>query len=233
MALPKISLPIYELVLPSTGEKVKYRPFTLKEEKILLTAQETKEGEQIILSIKQIINNCLINKDVDSLAVFDIEYILITLRSKSIDNMVKFKIKDPDTEEDVEVELDLSKVKVEKNKNHTNKIKISDEYFLFMRYPNIDEFMQLIDKEKSASERNYRIMLSCMEKLVSKDEVFKFSDFDVSEIEEFVDSLQSEHVKGIKEFFDTLPKVRHEIEYKNKKGDKKKFIIQGTETFFI
>lgn len=233
MALPKIDLPIYEMKLPSTGEKVKYRPFTVKEEKILLTSQESNDVNQIVLSIKQIINNCLIGKNVDDLAVFDIEYILLTLRSRSVDNIVKFSITDPDTEEKVDIELDLSKVKIQKDESHTNKIKLSDEYFLYMRYPTIDEFLILLSDDKSSSEKNYDVMLSCMDKLVSKEDVYKFSDFTKEEVTEFVDSLQTEHTKKIKDFFDTLPKIRHEIPYKNKEGKNKTFVIQGTQTFFI
>ncbi len=233
MPLPKINLPIYEIKLPSTGEKVKFRPFTMKEEKILLTAQETKESEQVLLSIKQVLNNCLINKSVDDLAVFDVEYLLITLRTKSVDNIVKFKMNDPDDEQEVELELNLADVKVQKDENHTNKIKISDEYFLYMRYPTLDEFSELISGDKGDVEKNYNIMLSCMDKLASKEEVYNFKDFETKEIEDFVDSLQTEHMRGIKNFFDTLPKVRHEIKYTNKSGKEKVFVIQGTETFFM
>jgi hypothetical protein len=233
MALPKIDLPIYELKLPSTGEKVKYRPFTVKEEKILLTSQESNDVNQIVLSIKQIINNCLIGKNVDELAVFDIEYVLLTLRSRSVDNLVKFTITDPDTEESIEVEMDISKVKIQKDENHTNKIKVSDDYFLYMRYPTIDEFTILLSDDVSSVDKNYDVMISCMDKLVSKDDVYKFADFTKEEVTEFVDSLQSDHTKKIKEFFDTLPKIRHEIPYKTKDGIDKTFVIQGTQTFFI
>jgi hypothetical protein len=233
MALPKIELPIYELKLPSTGEKVKYRPFTVKEEKILLTSQESNDVNQIVLSIKQIINNCLIGKNVDELAVFDIEYVLLTLRSRSVDNLVKFTITDPDTEESIEVEMDISKVKIQKDENHTNKIKVSDDYFLYMRYPTIDEFTILLSDDVSSVDKNYDVMISCMDKLVSKDDVYKFADFTKEEVTEFVDSLQSDHTKKIKEFFDTLPKIRHEIPYKTKDGKDKTFVIQGTQTFFI
>lgn len=233
MSLPKIDLPLYELELPSTGERVKYRPFTVKEEKILLTAQESEDSNQILLSIKQIINNCLVGKDVDSLAVFDIEYLLITLRSKSVDNKVEFEITDPDTEEKVKLELDLGMVKVERDENHNNKIKISDEYTLFLKYPTIDNFSTLILKEEQTTEDSYDVMLSCIDKLASEEEVYNFKDFSKDEINDFVESLHSDTVKQIKKFFDTLPKVRHEIPYKNSKGNDKTFIIQGTESFFI
>ena len=128
MTLPKISLPLYQCELPSNGKKVKYRPFTVKEEKILLTAQESKESGQILLAMKQILNNCLEDIDVSQLAIFDIEYMLIQLRSRSVDNTAEFEITDPDTEEQVKLKLNLADVKVNKVDGHTNKIKIY-EYF--------------------------------------------------------------------------------------------------------
>ena len=233
MALPKIDLPIYTFKLPSTGENVKFRPFTVKEEKILLTAQESDDPEQIMLSIKQILNNCLLEKDIDSLAVFDIEYLLITLRSKSVDNKVEFVITDPDTQEKIKLELDLGSVKIEKDPNHTNKIKLSDVYTLFLKYPTIDNFAIIALKEKQTSEDSYNVMIACLDKLASDEDVFNFKDFSKKEIDDFVDSLHSDTIKQIKKFFDTLPKVRHEIAYTNSEGNNKIFVIQGTESFFI
>jgi len=233
MALPKISLPIYELELPSTGEKVRFRPFTVKEEKILLTAQESDDQSQIMLAIKQIVNNCLVEKTIDDLAVFDIEYLLITLRSKSVDNKVEFEITDEETQEKVKLELDLTDVKVEKNPKHSKKIKISDEYTLFMKYPSVESFSDMIINDKQTAEESYRIMINCLDKLASEEEVFIFKDFSIKEVDEFVESLHSDTVKEIKTFFDTLPRVRHELKYTNSKGNEKVFVIQGTESFFI
>lgn len=233
MALPKIDLPLYQCELPSTGKKIKYRPFTVKEEKILLTAQESKESAQIILAIKQILNNCLQDVDVSQLSVFDIEYMLIQLRSRSVDNMTEFEVTDPETNEKVKLELNLSDVKVSRHKDHDNKIKISDEYTLFLRYPTIDQFEALMDKEEQTAEDSYDMLISCLDKLASKDEVYKFSDFSKKEVNEFAESLHSDTIKSIKTFFDTMPKVRHEIPYTNSKGNKKTFVLEGTQTFFI
>jgi len=233
MALPKIDLPIYELELPSNGKKVKYVPFTVKEEKILLTAQEGKNPAQIINSVKQIVNNCILNCSLDELAVFDLEFLLVNIRSKSIDDVIKFKITDPDTEKEVELELNLSDVKVEKDPNHTNKIKINDTYTLFLKYPNIDDFFEILTSEKPNSEKNFDIMMSCMLQLVSEDEVYNFKDFTQEEIDNFVESLHHDTIKKIKQFFDSIPKTRHEINYKNSNGEDKTFVIQGTQTFFI
>lgn len=233
MPLPKISLPIYELTLPSNNKKIKYRPFTVKEEKILLTAQESKEVDQIIIAIKQIVNNCLIDYDIEKLALFDIEYILLTLRSKSVDNIVNFKVTDPDTQSEVELQLDLSNIKIEKSKDHSNKIKVSDEYTLFMRYPSIDEFSTMIKEGPQSSEKNYEIMISCMDQLVSEQEVHKFEDFTKEEVDNFIDSLETNVTKEMKKFFESIPKVRFEIPYVNSKGEKKTFVIQGTQSFFM
>lgn len=233
MPLPKIDMPIYELKLPSTGEKVNYRPFTVKEEKILLIAQESKESEQIISAIKQIVNNCLIGGSIDDLALVDLEYILIMIRSKSVDNVVKFEIEDPDTKEKVELSLDLTNVKIERPEGHTNEVKVSDEYTLFLKYPSADDFFGLLDDTKTESEKNYNIMISCLDKLASIEDVYEFKDFTRKEIDDFIESLHNNVVKKIKTFFETIPKVRHEIGYKNKNGDDKTFIIQGTQTFFM
>ena len=129
--------------------------------------------------------------------------------------------------------LDISDVKVEKNENHSNKIQVNDEYFLFMTYPTIDEYADIMVGEKSESEKSFNIMIKCMDKLVSETSVLNFKDFTEKEIQDFVDSMTGDIVKQIKNFFDTMPKIRFEINYKNSNKEDKKFIIQGTETFFI
>jgi hypothetical protein len=235
MALPIIDKPIYETELPSTGKKIKYTPFTVKEEKILLTAQESNDPNQIMISITQILNNCVFDIDVNKLSIFDIEYLLIILRSKSVDNIVEFKIKDPDTDEEVKLSVNLADIKIHKDDRHTNKVEIS-RYTLFLKYPGINEFKQILkeDKQDVTAEESYNMMLSCLDMLVSdEDEVFKFSDFSKKEVTNFVESLQSDVLQKIKVFIETMPKVRHEVEYKNLNGDTKKFVIQGTESFFI
>jgi hypothetical protein len=233
MALPKIDLPVYQCELPSTGKKIKFVPFTVKEEKILLTAQESGETEQMMISIKQILNNCLIENTIDELSVFDIEYLLIQLRSKSVDNEIEFEIKDPETEETVKLKLDLGLVKVHRNEEHSNKIKISDQYTLFLKYPSIEQFGEFLGKEQQTAEDSYAIMIACLDKLASEEEVYNFKDFPQNEVNDFVESLHADTIKNIKKFFDTMPKVRHEIAYKNSKGENKIFVMEGTQTFFI
>ena len=233
MTLPKIDLPIYELTLPSNGKKLQYRPFTVKEEKILLTAQQSKEPDQIIIAIKQIVNNCIIDYDVDKLALFDLEYIMINVRSKSIDNNVEFEIEDPDTNGKVKLVLNLENVKVHRDERHTNEIKIDDTYTLFLKYPTIDDFSDIIGKTDLSPEKTYEIFISCIDKLASEDDVYNFKDFTKKQVDEFVDSLNADVTKKIKLFFDTMPKVRHEMPYKNSNGEEKVFTIQGTQSFFM
>jgi len=233
MGLPKIDLPIFELKLPSTGKKVKYRPFTVKEEKILLVAQQDGEAEQEILATKQIVNNCLIDIDITELPMFDLEYVLLLLRARSIDNSIGFTVKDPDTEETVELELDIDNVKITKDDKHTNQVKINDDFTLFLKYPNIDQFIQIITMNQEDPLMNYFIMTSCLDKVASEDEVHDFKDYTNEQIDEFMENMTGDVVTGIKEFFETMPKMRHEIKYKNQNGDDKTFVIEGMRTFFI
>ena len=232
MALPKIDLPIFELELPSTGEKVKYRPFTVKEEKILLVAQESKEARQEVLASKQIVNNCLIEKDVSDLAMFDLEYILLILRSKSVNNEIGFNIKDKDTDEDVKLNLDLDTVTLTRFDGHTNEIKINEDLVLYLKYPTIDEYVKMADLDPSDPLANYYMMVSCMDKIASEDEVHNFAEYKTEEVDAFVENFAGQVVKGISLFFETVPKLRHEIKYTNEKGDDKTFVIEGMKTFF-
>jgi hypothetical protein len=230
--LPKIDKPIFELTLPSTGEIVRYTAFTVKEEKILLIAQELKEVDQALLSIKQVVNNCLINKNIDDLSMFDLEYVLLSLRSKSVDNTVSFAIRDPETEERVELSLDLNEVKLVNNENHSKQIKVNDQFTLIMRYPSINEFLMLMKDGVTDPESNFKLLIGCMDKLVGEDEVYEFKNFTQDEIEAFAEDLDSNTIKAIKRFFETMPTLRHEIKYMNKNGNEKTFVIEGMQTFF-
>ena len=232
MALPKIDLPIFEAELPSTGEKFKYRPFTVKEEKILLVAQESKDSTQEILASKQIVNNCLVDKDVSELAMFDLEYILLMLRSRSVDNNIGFNIKDPDTEENVKLQLDLDKVSLTRFDGHSNEIIVNDEYTLFLRYPTIDEFIKIVETDVNDPLLNYLLMVSCLEKLASEDEVHNFSEYTHEDVDAFMENLEGGVIKQIQKFFQTMPKLRHEMNYTNKDGAEKTFVIEGMRSFF-
>ena len=232
MALPKIDLPMFELELPSTSEKIKYRPFTVKEEKILLVAQESKDPEQEVLATKQVVNNCLIEKDVSELAIFDLEYILLVLRSRSVDNTIKFNVVDPDTKESVSLELDLDNVSLLRNEDHSNEIEINKDYKLFLKYPTIDQYATISSMEVSDPLVNYYIMISCLDYVASDDEIHYFKDHTRDEVDAFMEDVSGEVLKKIQLFFETMPRLRHEIKYKNKDGKEQTFVVEGMRTFF-
>jgi hypothetical protein len=217
MSLPKISAPTFEMVLPSSGKKITYRQFTVKEEKILLVAQESKDPVSAINAVKQVVNNCLVDETIESFAMFDLEYILLLLRSKSVNNNIRFAISDPDTEEKIELE----------------RIKINDMYTLFLKYPNIDQFTDLIKAGMDDPLITYNIMVACLDKVASEDDVYKFEDFSRDDIEKFMEDLSSDVLRQIQKFFDTMPRLRHEMKYKNKNGEDKTFVLEGMQSFFI
>lgn len=233
MALPKIDLPLFELTIPSTNKKTTFRPFTVKEEKILLLAKESKDIDQIVLAIKQIINNCVKDVDVEKLALFDLEYIMLNIRSKSVNEDLSFKIKDPDTAEEVEIKLNINDIKINKNPDHKKVIKIDDQYSLVMRYPTLNELKMLTASEETRQESIFNVMVSCIESVAENDSVIKISDYSSAEVSEFVESLSSKTIVEIQKFFETIPVLRVECPYINKSGVNKIFVIQGVESFFI
>ena len=234
MALPKIDQPLFELEIPSTGKKAKYRPFTVKEEKILLIAQESKDMDQIILSIKQVINNCMPEISVDTLSVFDLEYIILNIRAKSVNNEIAFGFEDEDTGEKIDTVIDINEVKVQFNDEHSKKITINDQYYMMMRYPSLEEVRQMQNTEEGSTEQMFTTMISCIDTLVdeSSDEVFKLSDFSDQEVSDFVDGFTSSVVEDIQKFYVTMPKLKHTIDYKDNKGKKKQFVVEGMDSFF-
>lgn len=233
MSLPKIDLPIFELKLPSTGRKIKYRPFTVKEEKILLVAQESNDREQELMAAKQIVNNCLFKTNVSELAMFDLEYVMMVLRARSVDNEIKFTIKDPETQENVELEINVEEVQVVKDKEHTKKVRINDEFTLFLKYPTIDQFAQIITMDVNDPLVNYHIMTSCLDQLASEEETFNFKEYGQDEIDEFMNNMTGDVMKQIQKFFETMPKLRHECKYTNSKGTNQTFVIEGMRSFFV
>lgn len=221
-----------ELELPSTGEKINFRPMTVKEEKILLVGQEANDPTQEILAAKQVVNNCLINKDVSELAMFDLEYVLLVLRSRSVNNIVNFSVTDPETNESVPVELNLDDVTIKRYDDHTNEVKINDDYRLFMKYPTIDEFVALSTLDTKDPLTDYIMLCSCIDYIASEDEVHYFKDYSQEEINAFLDDLSGDVIKGITHFFETMPRMKHEIKYINKNGNEKTLNIEGMRSFF-
>ena len=233
MALPKIDLPIMEVSLPSNEKKVKMRPFTVKEEKILLVAQESDEPAAEMLAIKQILTNCIIDANIEELPVFDMEFLLLKLRSISVDNKVEFAIQDPETEEAVTLSIDVDEVGIETAEGHTNEIKINDDYTLFLKYPNVDSFIRINQLDGTDPLTTYFIMTSCLDYIASEDEIEYFKDYTDKEIEQFMDELPGKTLNKIVNFFETMPRLRHELKYTNKNGKEQTFVVEGTRSFFI
>ena len=235
MALPKIDLPLFELTLPSTNKKIKYRPFTVKEEKILLIAQESKDPKQIILAIKQILNNCVQGANVEDFATFDIEYVLLNVRAKSVNNEITFNIKDPDTQENVELTVDVNEIQIKKSDEHTKIIKITDEIYLNMKYPSIT-YLENTEYDADNKPKNgslFDVIIECIDSVCEGDVVYRLKDFTEQEVQDFIESLSSDVIARIKKFFDTAPAMRYEMKYRDKTGKEKTFVLEGLNSFFI
>ena len=233
MALPKIDLPLFELTLPSTEETIKYRPFTVKEEKILLMAQEAKDPNQMVLAMRQIATNCCPNLDIDSLAMFDLEYIMLQVRAKSIDNKITFSIKDPDTGDPVSLEIDVDDVELKIDEDHTKEIAVSEDMYLMMRYPRLSEvsvFLNVIDKP---TESLFDVMISCIESVVNGDEISNLNDFTKEEVMDFIETFPGGTIDALQKFFETMPKLSFQSKYTNSAGEEKEVTLEGTETFFL
>lgn len=235
MALPKLNKPIFEIEIPSMKKKVTFNPFTVKEEKILLIAQESKDPDQMVLAIKQILNNCLHDVDIDKLATFDLEYLLINLRAKSVNNIFEVNIKDPDTDETIKLEVDIDDIKVQFDPEHKNKIELEPNVYLIMRYPSLKQLDSIIKlaANNSNSEELFELMISCFDILAYGEDVYKFDEYTPQQKIEFADDLSGGAINEIKNFFKTIPSLQYETSYKNSNGDTKRFLLKGTETFFI
>ena len=214
MALPKLNTPTYELEIPSTDEKIKYRPFLVKEEKILMMALETKDNTQIVNAVKDIVSECTFNKmNISTMPMFDTEYIFLQIRSKSVGEVSKLKLLCPDGDGKTyaDVELDLNKVKVQVGDDHTNKIELTDDMGVIMTYPNIDSFTDSGIKDINASNM-LDVIGSCILQIYEEkgEKVYEAKDQTKKELTEFIESMNTKQFQDIQKFFDTMPKLKHD-----------------------
>jgi len=236
MALPKLDIPIYELVVPSTDEKIKYRPFLIKEEKILLIAMESGKNEDIIQAVKQIVSECTFNTlKLGDMPMFDVEYIFLQIRSKSVGEVSKLKVlcKD-DGKTYANVEVDLTEIEVQVNDDHTNKIELTDEMGVIMKYPTIDSFSTAGISDITA-ENMLDVIVACIDKIYDKkgEEVYDSKDSTEKELMDFVEQMNTTQFQDVQAFFDSMPKLRHEITVKNPKTKKEsKVTLTGLNDFF-
>ena len=236
MALPKLDVPIYEMVVPSTDEKIKYRPFLIKEEKILLIAMESGENKDIIQAVKQIVSECTFNKlELGDMPMFDVEFMFLNIRAKSVGEISKLKVLCQDDKVTyANVEVDLSKIEVQVDDDHTNKIELSDEMGVFMKYPSIDSFSTAGIAEITASNM-LDVIVACIDTIYDKkgEEVYDSKDSTQKELVDFVEQLNTKQFQEVQKFFDTMPKLRHEIKVKNPKTKKEsKVVLTGLSDFF-
>jgi hypothetical protein len=239
MPLPKISTPTYELELPSNGETIKFRPFLVREEKLLVLALEGEDTKEISNAIKTVIKNCIITKGikVESLPTFDIEYLFLNIRGKSVGEKVDINIICPDDgETTVPVSIDLDEIKVRKNEEHSNKIQLDESLMMEMKYPSLDQFIKNnfdFTGTSNTMDQSFDLIASCIDKIYNEDEIWTTSDVTKKELVEFLDQMNSSQFKQIEKFFDTMPKLSHEVKVKNPKTEvESTVVLEGLSSFF-
>ena len=236
MALPKLNTPTYELEVPSTDDKIKYRPFLVKEEKILMIAMESKDNAQIVNAVKDIVSECTFNKlDISSMPMFDVEYIFLNIRAKSVGEVSKLKLLCPDDKKTyADVELDLTEVEVQVGNDHTNKIELTDSMGMIMTYPTIDSFQDSGIKNINA-ENMLEVISSCVLQIYENngEKVYQAKDQTKKELTEFIESMNTNQFKQVQAFFDTMPKLKHTVKVKNPKTKKSSDVtLNGLNDFF-
>ena len=238
MPLPKVNTPTYELVLPSTGKKVKYRPFLVREEKILIMALETEDIKQITQAVVDILTECILTKGIkfENLSTFDIEYLFLNIRAKSVGETVEVNIICPDDNKtSVTVYIDIDSIKVKKNRKHKNIIKLDDNLSLKLKYPSLDQFIgsNFESKDEQSISSTLKVITSCIDVIYTEEESWVGSDSTEKELEEFIDQLNTKQFQLIEEFFNTMPKLSHPVKVKNPITEvESTVVLEGLAAFF-
>lgn len=238
MPLPKVSTPTYELELPSTGQTIEYRPFLVREEKLLVLSLESENMKEITKAIKTVIKSCIKTKNikVESLPTFDIEYLFLNIRGKSVGEQVEVKITAPDDgETPIDVTINIDDIKVKKNDKHTNKIKIDDNLIMEMKYPSLDQFIKsnFDFSEGNNIDQSFDMIANCVDKIYNQEEVWSTADVTKKEVVEFLEQLNTMQFKEIEQFFDTMPRLSHEVKVKNPKTKvESTVVLEGLASFF-
>ena len=238
MPLPKIATPTYELELPSTGKKIRYRPFLVKEEKILIIAMESENQKEIADAIKTVIGNCISTRGVkvDELSTFDIEYLFLNIRGKSVGETVEVMITCPDDgETQVPVFIPLDEIKVQKNPKNNRDIKLDDNLVMRMKYPSLSEFIKtnFIEEGGVGVTESFDLISSCIDQIFNEEESWSGSDCSKKELSEFIEQLTSQQFKEIESFFETMPKLSHKVKVTNPNTKvKSDVVLEGLSAFF-
>jgi len=233
MTLPKISYPTYTIKVPSTKKNVKFRPFLVKEEKLLLMAKESENNADILQSIKQIVNNCCLDENFDNekMTIFDLEYIFIKLRAFSVDNIVKVSYKDEEDGQNYDFEVDLNAVEVEFPEKNENNIKISDTFGILMKYPSASLYE---DKDFLNLDKDYlfELIVRCIDKIYEGDNVFEAKNYTMKDLGDFLENLDSKTFVSVQNFLMNSPKLLHVMKYKNSLGNEKEIRLSSLNDFF-
>ena len=238
MPLPKIATPTYELELPSTGDTIKYRPFLVKEEKLLVIALESEDTKQITTAIKSVIKSCVLTKGikVEQLPTFDIEFLFLNIRVKSVGEELEVNIICPDDgETQVPVTINLDDIQVQKSEDHNNQIKLDDNLMMEMRYPSLEQFIKsnFDFSDDNQMDQSFKLIGSCIDKIYTEEEVWVAADCTKKEVNDFLDSMNSSQFKDIEKFFDTMPKLSHTIKVTNPVTEvESEVVIEGLASFF-
>ena len=240
MPLPKINTPTFELVLPSTAKKIKYRPFLVREEKILIMAMESEDTSQITSAIVQILNQCILTRGIkiEKLSTFDIEYLFLNVRAKSVGETVEVNVICPDDgETSVQMEIAIDSIKVKKDKKHKDIIKLDDNLSMKLKYPSLNEFIEnnfdATDTSRSEVSQSLDMITSCIDMIYNEEESWSATDSNKKELTEFVDQLNTKQFKQIERFFTTMPKLSHTVKVKNPKTSvESEVVLEGLASFF-
>ena len=240
MPLPTVATPTYELKLPSSNKKIKYRPFLVKEEKVLIIALESKSQTEITNAVKDVLKQCILTKDVniDALPTFDIEYIFLNIRAKSIGEAINVRVKCPDDgETEVPVTVYVDEIKVVKSKEHKTDIVLDDNMTLRMKYPSINQFIETNfdtnEDPKESVNKTFKIISECIDTIYTQEDAWDAKDYTPEERVEFVEQLNSKQYKEVEKFFSTMPKLSHKIEITNPNTKKKSTVVlEGLADFF-
>tara|TARA_S200000501_G_scaffold373509_1_gene420812 strand:- start:12 stop:731 length:720 start_codon:yes stop_codon:yes gene_type:complete len=238
MPLPKIATPTYSLVLPSLEKEINYRPFLVKEEKLLVLALESEDTKQITTAIKAVLKSCVLTKGikVESLPTFDIEFLFLNIRGKSVGETIDVNIICPDDEKtSVKIEIDLDDIKVIKTEDHSNKVQLDKNLMMELKYPSLEEFIKnnFDFKDENAMDQSFKLIASCIDKIYNEEEVWVASDCTKKEITDFLESMNSSQFKKIENFFATMPKLSHTIKVTNPNTKvENEVVLEGLASFF-
>jgi len=239
MPLPKISTPSYELIIPSTKKKVKFRPFLVKEEKILILAMESNNPTQVANAVKDVISSCILSRGVkvESLSTFDIEYIFLNIRGKSVGEEIEVMITCPDDEKtQVSSVINIDEIQIQESKDHSKDIKLDDNLTLRMKYPSMSEFIKsnfAVSADAVDVDDTFKLIASCIDQIYSEEESWAGSDSTDKELNEFVEQLSSKQFKEVENFFNTMPKLSHTVKVTNPNTKvESEVVLEGLQSFF-